>query len=149
LLCCAGISLRAPFADTALPVLEQVMTVNFYGTLYPTYHAIPHVKKTGGSLVAVTSLTGKRGAPSYALYGASKFAVQGLYASLRLELAADGVHVGVVAPGFVDTPLRERVLGPDGRVWDKPPAPPFRIWPVEKCVERIVRLLVHRTGESL
>src|SRR5262249_30786777 len=136
LLCSAGVSMRAWFADSDPAALEYVMRVNFFGTMYPTYFAIPHVKKTRGSLVAVSSLTGKRGTPSYAIYGASKFAIQGLYESLRLELAADGVHVGVLSPGFVDTPLRQRVLGPDGQPWTQPPPPPFRIWPVERCVDR-------------
>lgn len=149
LLCSAGISMRANFADTDLAAIERVIRVNFFGTLYPTYFAVPHVKKTRGSLVAISSLTGKRGVPSYAVYGASKFGVQGLYESLRLELAPEGVHVGIVSPGFVDTPLRERVLGPDGQPWDKPPEPPFRIWPVEKCVDRVVRLIIRRQGQAL
>ena len=99
--------------------------------------------------MAVSSLTGQRGIPSYAIYGASKFAVQGLYDALRLELRRDGVHVGVVSPGFIDTPLRDRVLGPDGKVWAKPPDPPFRIWPVEKCVDRLVRLILRRKKKAL
>src|SRR5207248_6800797 len=85
---------------------------------------------------------------SYGVYGASKFAIQGFYDSLRLELKPDGVHVGVVAPGFVDTPLRERVLRPDGQLWTHAPPPPFRIWPVEKCVDRIIRLLVKRRAQA-
>ncbi len=149
LLCCAGVSMRGPFADSDLDALERVMRVNFFGTLYPAYCAIPHLKKTEGSLAAITSLSGKRGTPFYAIYGASKFAVQGLFASLRLELAPAGVHVGVVAPGFVDTPLRENVLGPDGRPYETPPPPPFRVWPVEKCVDRIIELLVKRKAELL
>jgi hypothetical protein len=59
------------------------------------------------------------------------------------------VHVGVVSPGFVATPLRENVLGPDGRPWPEPPPPPFRVWPVEKVVNRIVRLIVKRRAEAL
>ncbi len=149
LLCCAGLSMRAYFAGSDLEAMERVMRVNFFGTLYATHHALPHIKKTQGSLVAVSSLTGKRGIPSYSVYGASKFAVQGLYESLRLELSRDGVHVGILAPGFVDTPLRENVLGPDGKPWPEPPPPPFRIWPVEKCVDRIVRLIVKRRSETL
>jgi NAD(P)-dependent dehydrogenase (short-subunit alcohol dehydrogenase family) len=149
LVCSAGLSMRTYFADSDLAAMERVMRVNFFGTLYMTYHALPHVKRTRGSLVAISSLTGRRGIPSYALYGASKFAVQGLYDALRLELRPDGVHVGVVSPGFVDTPLRERVLGPDGQPWATPPDPPFRIWPVEKCVDRVVRLIVKRRKQAL
>ncbi len=149
LVCSAGLSMRAYFANSDLAALEHVVRVNFFGTLYATYFAVPHVRQTRGSLVAISSLTGKRGIPSYSVYGASKFAIQGLYESLRLELARDGVHVGVVSPGFVDTPLRERVLGPDGQVWKKPPPPPFRVWPVERCVDRIVRLIVKRRRQAL
>jgi NAD(P)-dependent dehydrogenase (short-subunit alcohol dehydrogenase family) len=149
LVCSAGVSMRAYFAGSSLEALERVMRVNFFGTLYATFHALPHVKQSQGSLVAISSLTGKRGIPSYAMYGASKFAIQGLYESLRLELSRDGVHVGVVSPGFVDTPLRYQVMGPDGKPWPEPPPPPFRVWPVEKIVNRIIRLIVKRRAQAL
>ena len=146
--CSAGLSMRTYLERSDPAAMERVVRVNFLGTLFTTHAAIPHVKRTRGSLVALSSLTGLRGVPSYALYGATKFAVQGLYESLRLELHRDGVHVGVVAPGFVDTPLRSSVLGPNGRPWDRPPAPPFRVWPVEKCVDRIVHLIVRRKRQA-
>jgi NAD(P)-dependent dehydrogenase (short-subunit alcohol dehydrogenase family) len=149
LLCSAGLSMRAYFEGSTLEALERVMRVNFFGTLYATHFALPHIKQSKGSLVAISSLTGKRGIPSYALYGASKFAIQGLYEALHLELGREGVHVGVVSPAFVDTPLRTNVLGPDGKPWDQPPPPPFRIWPVEKCVDRIIRLIARRRREAL
>jgi dehydrogenase/reductase SDR family protein 7B len=149
LICSAGISMRTFFAGSNLEAMERVMRVNFFGTLYATHYALPHVRQSRGSLVAVSSLTGQRGIPSYSIYGASKFAVRGLYESLRLELRRDGVHVGVVSPGFVDTPLRDSVLGADGKPWPTPPQPPLRIWPVEKCVDRIVRLLVKRKSEVM
>ncbi|MBV9124590.1 MAG: SDR family NAD(P)-dependent oxidoreductase, partial [Planctomycetes bacterium] len=149
LFCSAGVSMRAYFENSNLEAMAHVMQVNFLGTLYMTYFAIPHVKRSRGSLVAMSSLTGKRGIPSYGVYGASKFAVQGLYESLRVELRSAGVHVGIVAPGFVDTPLRERVLGPDGQPWPEPPDPPFRIHPVEECVQRVVRLIARRQREVL
>jgi NAD(P)-dependent dehydrogenase (short-subunit alcohol dehydrogenase family) len=149
LVCSAGVSMRARFAQSDLQAMERLMRVNFFGTLYATYHAVPSVKQARGSLVAVSSLVGKRGTPTYAIYSASKFAVQGLYESLRQELAADGVHVGIVSPGHVGTPLREQVQGPDGRPWPTPPPSPFRVWPVEACVDRIVGLIVERKAEEL
>lgn len=148
LLCSAGLSMRCYFEGSDLAAMERVVRVNFFGTLYATHFALPHIKKTRGSLVAVSSMTGKRGIPSYSIYGASKFAIQGLYESLRIELARDGVHVGVVSPAFVDTPLRENVLGPDGKPWTNPPDPPFRVWPVEKCVSRIMRLILKRRRQT-
>jgi NAD(P)-dependent dehydrogenase (short-subunit alcohol dehydrogenase family) len=147
LVCSAGLSMRAYFDGSDLAALDRVVRVNFLGTLYMTHHALPHIKRTRGSLIALSSLTGLRGIPSYAVYGASKFAIQGLYESLRLELKRDGVHIGILAPGFVDTPLRDRVLAADGQPWKTPPPPPFRIWPVEKCVDRIVRLIVRRRAQ--
>jgi NAD(P)-dependent dehydrogenase (short-subunit alcohol dehydrogenase family) len=149
LICSAGLSLRGYFEGTAVEVLERVMRVNFFGTLYCTQFALPHVKLRRGSLVAVTSMTAKRGVPSYALYGASKAAVHGLYESLRLELAPAGVHVGMLVPAYVDTELRFNVLGPDGKPWANPPPPPFRIWPVEKCVDHLVKLIVKRRPQAL
>src|SRR5436305_20823 len=59
LLCSAGISMRAAFDGSDLDAMERVIRVNFHGTLYATYFALPHVKRARGSLVAVSSLTGK------------------------------------------------------------------------------------------
>jgi dehydrogenase/reductase SDR family protein 7B len=146
---CAGLSMRASFDGSNLAAMEQVMRVNFFGTLYMTHYALPHVKATKGSLVAISSLVGKRATPTYALYGASKFAVQGLYEALHIELKPAGVHVGVVAPAFVATPLRDNALGADGQPAPERPPKQFRIWPVEKCVDRIIDLIARRKREAL
>ena len=82
MLCCAGISMRTTFAESDPAVMEKVMRVNFFGTMHASWHAIPHLRRTRGSLVALSSLTGKRGTPFYSVYGASKFAIQGLFESL-------------------------------------------------------------------
>jgi NAD(P)-dependent dehydrogenase (short-subunit alcohol dehydrogenase family) len=149
LICSAGVSIRDAFERTDLDTIERVMRVNFFGTLYPTRHALAHLRATRGSVIAVSSLIGKRGAPTYATYAASKFAVEGLFQSLRIELAPLGIHVGIFSPGHVATPLRERVWRGDGLHWAIAPPQPFRIWPVEKCVDGIVKLLRRRRREVL
>ena len=146
---CAGLSMRAYFDGSDLEAMERVMRVNFFGTLYLTHFALPHVKQSKGSLVAISSLAGKRATPAYALYGASKFAIHGFYEALHIELKHDGVHVGVVAPAFVDTPLRLRALGANGLPATERPPDQFRVWPVESCVDRIVELIVKRKREAL
>ena len=148
-LACAGMSMRGYFDGSDLAAMEKVMRVNFFGALYLMHFAMPHVKKTKGSLVAISSMSGKRATPAYALYGASKFAVHGLCEALHIEMQHAGVHVGVVAPAFVDTPLRQHALGADGRPTPEHPPEQFRIWPVEKCVDCIVDLIVRRKREAL
>jgi dehydrogenase/reductase SDR family protein 7B len=145
----AGLSMRAYFDGSSLEAMERVMRVNFFGTLYMTHFALAHVKASKGSLVAISSLVGKRATPTYALYGASKFAIQGLYEALHVELKPLGVHVGVMAPAFVATPLRDNALGPDGQPRPERPPKTFRIWPVEKCVDRILDLIAKRKREAL
>jgi short-subunit dehydrogenase len=70
-----------------------------------------------------------------------------LYEALQVELRDEGVHVGIVSPAFIDTPLRDKVLGPDGKPWPEAPRPPFRVWPVDPCADRIVRLICKRQRE--
>src|SRR5206468_10220834 len=86
LICSAGLSMRAYFEGSSLAALERVMRVNFFGTLYATHHALPHIKKRRGSLVAISCLTGQRGIPPSGIYRASQLAIQGLYHSLHPEL---------------------------------------------------------------
>lgn len=143
----AGISLRGPFEATLPETTERVFRVNVLGTIFATQAAIPHVRRTRGSLIALSSLAGKRGAPSYAIYGASKFAVCGLYEALRIELSDDRIHVGVVSPGFVNTPLRQHQLGPDGRPHPEAQRVPFKVWPVERVVDCILHLVQTRKAE--
>ena len=112
----AGLTMWARFDEiTDLTLFERLMRVNYLGAVYLTHHALPHLKKSRGLLVAVSSLTGKTGTPTRTGYAASKHAMQGFFDSLRVELRGSGVGVLVVSPGFVATDIRAHALGPDGQ----------------------------------
>ena len=64
-----------------------------------------------GSIVNVSSVLGRIGSPTAALYAASKHAVEGLTKSAALEVAATGVRVNAVAPGPVETGMLDRFTG--------------------------------------
>lgn len=149
LIAAAGISLRASFESTTTETIRKVMDVNFMGCVLPTKAVLPHIKARKGSMIAISSLSGRKGTPEYAIYGATKFAIQGLYDGLRIEHMRDGVHFGVFCPGFVDTPLRESVLKGDGKVYENPPKLPFRLWSVDLCVAKILRMVRKRLKSSL
>ena len=110
----AGISMRSMFADCDLDVIKKVMDINFYGTVYATKYALPHIKATKGSIVGVSSIAGYRGLPVRTGYSASKFAINGFLEALRTELLHTGVHVLTACPGFTQSNIRVASLGSDG-----------------------------------
>ena len=144
----AGISMWSLFEDvTDLGLFETIMAVNYLGAVYCTHYSLPHLKKTKGLLVGVSSLTGKTGVPTRSGYAASKHAMAGFFDSLRIELAPHGVDVTMIYPGFVATGIRERVLGADGRPLGKSPLQEEDMMPVERCAERILRAMAQRRRE--
>lgn len=148
----AGISMWARFDEiTDLTVFERLMRVNYLGTVYSTYHALPHLKKSKGLLVGVSSLTGKTGVPTRSAYGATKHAMQGLLDALRVELRDEGVDVLVVSPGFVRTDIRAKALGPDGKPREASPREENDpgTMSLEECTDIIVRAIDRRQREVI
>ncbi|MEO6325868.1 MAG: SDR family oxidoreductase [Thermoanaerobaculia bacterium] len=135
----AGIGMSARFEElTDLSVYEKLMRVNFLGSVYPTFHALPELKKSRGRIAVVASLLGFTGAPTRSGYCASKHAVVGFFDSLRIELAESGVSVTIAAPDFVVSEIHRRSLGPDGLPQGKSPMQESAIMSAEECARLIV-----------
>ena len=112
----------ARFEDvTDLSLYERLMRVNYLGSVYPTFYALPHLKRSRGQVVAVSSLAGLNGVPLRTAYAATKHAQMGFFDSLRVELRDSGVSVTVIAPYFVQSEIRKRSPGPDGRTVEASP----------------------------
>ena len=97
-----------PGAVTALPAedLDAMLRVNLFGALFVMQEAVPRMQRQGGgSIVNVASLAGRRGVAPLGGYCATKFALVGLTEALRTELVGDAVHVALVLPGVIDTPM--------------------------------------------
>lgn len=110
----AGISMRAPFEDIETDVLQEIMNVNFWGTVHCTKAALPELLKNKGSLVAVSSVTGFKGLPGRTGYASSKFAMNGLFESLRMEYMSRGLHTLIACPGFTASNIRFNARKADG-----------------------------------
>ncbi|GAB2982015.1 SDR family oxidoreductase [Mucilaginibacter puniceus] len=110
----AGISMRALFNDVDVKVLQQLMDVNFWGTVYCTKYAMPEILKTKGSIVGVSSIAGYKGLPGRTGYSASKFAMNGFLDALRVENLKTGVHVLTACPGFTASNIRNTALDKSG-----------------------------------
>lgn len=113
----AGISAQALLSEVQAEDLgwyEQVMRINHWGSVWCTHAALPHLKASRGSIVAVSSLAGLVGVPGRTAYSASKFAMTGFFEALRAELRPTGVSVTTAYPGVVATRIRHHGYNAQG-----------------------------------
>lgn len=111
----AGFTVLAQLEDYRdLSLFRQVMEVNFSGALHCTYHALPHLIKTRGRIVTISSLGGKAALPYSTAYVASKYALHGFFDSLRMEVAKHGVSVTLVCPYWVISGFHEAQMTKNG-----------------------------------
>lgn len=105
----AGLGHHRPFLDWTIEEMEDLMQVNFMGSLYFTKALLPAMVERGsGWLIFVASVAGKIAPADETIYAASKHAMVGLASSLSLEVEDAGVHVLTVCPGAIRTPFFDK-----------------------------------------
>ncbi|GAB2943268.1 SDR family oxidoreductase [Hymenobacter coalescens] len=140
----AGISMRALFAEASLDVIRQLMQTNFFGTVYTTKFALPHLLSCRGSVVGISSIAGYRGLPGRTGYSASKFAMNGFLETLRTELQPQGVHVLTACPGFTASNIRNTALAADGSAQGESPRDESAMMSSEEVARHILRAVQQR-----
>lgn len=144
----AGVTMWANFDEITDPeALPRLMEVNFWGSVWCTYYALPYLKKAKGQLVGISSLTGKTGVPTRSIYAATKHAMAGFFDSLRVELAPQGVDVTMIYPGFVQSDIRGRAIGPDGKPIGDSPVKEGEVMTAEECARQILAATRSRKRE--
>ncbi len=144
----AGRSAHALFADVDdLAWYEELMRVNFWGSVWCTHAALPHLLASGGSIVAVSSLAGLVGVPGRTAYGATKFAMTGFFEALRVELKEAGVSVTTAYPGVVATMIRHHGFNAAGGQAGVSSLKEEGAMPVEECARLIVDGMDRRRRE--
>jgi NAD(P)-dependent dehydrogenase (short-subunit alcohol dehydrogenase family) len=110
----AGVTMRGLAKDTTSEVNHRLMNISYFGLTYLFAAAYPHLKATGGHLVALSSVAGLIGTQLRSGYSAAKHAVRGWMDSVRIEMREDHIHVMTVSPGFVRTNASLNALSADG-----------------------------------
>ncbi|KAM9305238.1 3-oxoacyl-[acyl-carrier-protein] reductase FabG-like [Gastrophryne carolinensis] len=103
-----GILANGTVESTTLQDYDRVMNVNVRSIFYLTQLAVPHLIKTKGNVVNVSSVTGQRSFPGVLAYCMSKAAVDHMTRCVALELAGKQVRVNAVCPGVVVTEVHKR-----------------------------------------
>jgi NAD(P)-dependent dehydrogenase (short-subunit alcohol dehydrogenase family) len=107
----AGIAHSAPVKSLRLLDWERLMATNATGLMLMCQAFLPSMAERGwGRIVNIASVAARAGGKYLAAYAASKHAVLGFTRSLAEEVAAQGITVNAVCPGFVDTPMTEQTL---------------------------------------
>nr|AKT74271.1 TxnP4 [Streptomyces bottropensis] len=103
----AGVFRFTPLAGLGPDSVRQVLDTNLLGPLLVTGQLLPYLLPQRGNIVLVSSRAGHNPGPGSSVYAASKAGVHSLTRSWAAELAAHGVRVNAVAPGFVRTEAYE------------------------------------------
>ncbi len=102
----AGVSYSGPLEAFTLEQVQQQFDTNVFSVLRVNRAALPHMRKQGsGLLLQIGSIVGRLALPFLGLYGATKFALEGLTESYRYELAPFGIDAAIIEPGTYPTPI--------------------------------------------
>lgn len=104
----AGIIDTGTIESTTLEDMKNMMEINVYSVFHLIQLTVPELKKSKGSVVNISSVTGLRAFPGVLAYCVSKAGVDQLTRVVALELAPFGVRVNAVNPGVVVTNLHKR-----------------------------------------
>ena len=101
----AGIGVTGPVEAVSLSEWRRQFDVNFLGALAMTQACLPWLRRGRGRVINMSSIAGRATMPYMSPYAASKHALEAMSDALRIELQPFGVHVAVVEPGAIATPI--------------------------------------------
>src|SRR5436190_2245524 len=108
----AGIGHETGGVNYSIEKMNQIINVNLIGVSNSIGVVLPGmVERKRGHLVGISSVASYRGLPRMLGYCASKAGVNAIFDGLRVELAPLGIHTTIVCPGWVRTPLTEKIEG--------------------------------------
>lgn len=107
----AGFGAFGPFEATPIETIRRQFEVNLFGVLQTMQAVLPHFRtQRAGTVINITSTSGRMTLPFGSLYHGSKYAVEGVTEALQYELAPLGIKVKLVEPGAIKTDFAGRSM---------------------------------------
>jgi short-subunit dehydrogenase len=150
----AGIGMYGKTWEMTLADKRRLFDVNFWGVVHGCRAAVPHLRRRGGALINIASVTSDVAVPLLGIYSASKAAVRGYTEALRMELEAEGAPVSVtlVKPGSTNTPFIEHArnyMALEPELVPPVYAPEAVARAILRCAERPTREIVVGGGSRM
>lgn len=143
----AGTFIMSPLVETSDEEIERVYRVNVFALLALSREALPHLIKTKGSIINISSNSSKGVVAGTSVYASTKSAVDHMTRILAAENGPSGVRVNAVAPGLTVTDMSEGLLANDQMVqWALGQTPMGRIGEPEEIADAILLLASDNAG---
>lgn len=109
----AGVMLQSRIENKLFKEWQQMVETNVLGLLYATALAIPYLRQTQGHIINLSSVAGRKARERGGVYSATKWGVNAISESLRLELLAEQIRVTLLEPGTTETELVNHMTDPE------------------------------------
>ena len=107
----AGYHISKNVEQTTEEEWDFIVSTNLRSTFLCSKYAIPHLRKTKGNIINISSMVGKVGQPNAGAYSATKGGQIAMSKGMAIDFAPDGIRVNVICPGWIATPLVEDWFG--------------------------------------
>lgn len=145
----AGVAVSGPVEYVPIEEWRKQMEINLIGQIAVTQAFLPALRAggPGGRIVNVSSIGGRLALPLAGPYAASKHALEAVSDSLRRELRAEGMHVSLIEPGGVKTPIWEKGVSAANTIEDAmPPEGQERYGALSRAIRTEVEKIATDTG---
>ncbi|QKW33686.1 SDR family NAD(P)-dependent oxidoreductase [Actinomadura sp. NAK00032] len=137
----AGVMLSGPIAGADTTEWTRMVETNLLGSMYAVHAALPHLLESKGTVLQVSSTSGRIASAGGGVYAATKFGVNAFSEALRQEVTTQGVRVVLVEPGFVSTELADHISDPASRATAQQMASAMRTLQPEDIANAVVYAL--------
>jgi NADP-dependent 3-hydroxy acid dehydrogenase YdfG len=134
----AGLMLSGPIVGADTSEWTRMVHTNLLGSMYVAHAALPHLLESKGTLVQVSSTSGRIASAGGGVYSATKFGINAFSEALRQEVTARGVRVVVIEPGFVATELADHISDPAMRARAREMAGSMRVLQPEDVANAVL-----------
>ncbi|MGW0198010.1 SDR family NAD(P)-dependent oxidoreductase [Nonomuraea sp. NPDC003201] len=134
----AGVMLAGPIVGADTTEWTRMVETNLLGSMYAVHSALPHLLERKGTILQISSTSGRIASANNGVYAATKFGITAFSEALRQEVTALGVRVVVVEPGFVATELAGHITDPTMRAAAQNMAASMRILQPEDIANAVV-----------